>query len=218
MKFFIDSADVNEISFFNDCGLVDGVTTNPTLIANTGDDLMAVAKNICKIIDGPVSIEVGAVDAESMIKEGIAISEIANNSVVKLPITLDGIKACKYLSSKGIKVNLTLCFTASQAILAAKAGAAYVSPFIGRLEDNGEDGLKLISEIKNIFQNYPSLKTEIIVASIRNPLHVIRSAIIGADIATIPPKIMNQLVKHNLTDKGLEIFLNDWQKSGQKIF
>lgn len=217
MKFFIDSADLREIEFFNNCGLVDGVTTNPSLIAASGQDLITVAKKICQMVKGPVSLEVGAIEAEQMIKEGLLLSEIAPNAVIKLPMTLEGIKACNYLSSKNIKVNVTLCFSAAQAILAAKSGAAFISPFIGRLDDNGQDGIKLVADIKQIYNNYPQIKTEIIVASIRNPYHLTESAKIGADIATIPPKVMHQLVKHHLTDLGLELFIKDWNRSGQQI-
>ncbi|MCT4636022.1 MAG: fructose-6-phosphate aldolase [Rickettsiales bacterium] len=217
MKFFIDTAEINEIKELNSYGLLDGVTTNPSLIAKSGQDLFTLAEEICSIVKGPVSLEVTATEYENMIKEGLRLSSIAENIAVKLPMTMDGLKACRFFADKDIMVNLTLCFSASQAILAAKAGAKFVSPFIGRLDDIGHDGLGLIEEICQIYSNYPNLTTEILVASIRNPTHIIESAKMGADIATIPSKVLLQLIKHPLTDKGLSLFLADWKKTGQKI-
>lgn len=217
MKFFIDSADINEIKELNQYGLVDGVTTNPSLIAKSGRDFLEVIAEICKIIDGPVSAEVAATDFENMVKEGEHLAKIAKNVCIKLPLTMDGLKACKYFSNKGIKTNVTLCFSPSQAILAAKAGATYVSPFVGRLDDIGKDGLELISEIVEIYDNYPEFETQVLVASIRNPIHITTSAKIGADVATIPGSVFKQLVSHPLTDKGLETFIKDWASTGQKI-
>lgn len=217
MKFFIDSAEINEIKELYEYGFIDGVTTNPSLVAKTGKDLLKLAEEICDVVKGPVSLEVGATDFDGMLKEGERLTSIAKNVVIKLPITLNGLKACNYFANKGKMVNLTLCFSAAQAILAAKAGAAFVSPFVGRLDDVGEDGLGLIEEICQIYQNYSEFKTEVLVASIRNPLHIVEAAKIGAHVATIPAKIISQLVHHSLTDKGLEIFIQDWKKSGQKI-
>lgn len=217
MKFFIDSANVNEIKEFNQYGLVDGVTTNPSLIAKSGRDFLEVIAEICSIVSGPVSAEVAAVDFENMVKEGEVLSKIAKNVCIKLPLTLDGLKACHYFSNKGIKTNVTLCFSAAQAILAAKAGATFVSPFVGRLDDIGQDGLELISEICEIYSNYADFKTEVLVASIRNPIHITSAAKMGADVATIPANVFKQLASHPLTDKGLETFIKDWQSTGQKI-
>lgn len=217
MKFFIDTADISEIKYYVALGVIDGVTTNPSLIAKSGRDFLEVAKEICNLVDGPVSLEVAATDYNEMVREGEILSSIANNVVIKLPITLDGLKACKYFTNKGKKVNLTLCFSAAQAILAAKAGAAYVSPFVGRLDDVGQDGLDLISDICQIYANYPEFSTEVLVASVRNPIHVVEAAKMGAHVATLPAKILAQLVEHPLTDKGLSIFTQDWAKTGQKI-
>ncbi len=217
MKFFIDSADISEIKEIASYGMIDGVTTNPSLIAKNGKDFKETIAEICKITNGPVSAEVAATDYENMIKEGEILSKIAENVCVKLPLTIDGLKACKYFSLKGVQTNVTLCFSASQAILAAKAGATFISPFVGRLDDISQDGMELIKEIRQIYSNYPKFKTEILVASIRNPLHITLSAKIGADVATIPGKIIKQLVSHPLTDKGLSAFLSDWNNSGQKI-
>lgn len=217
MKFFIDSADVAEIKEIAAYGLLDGVTTNPSLIAKAGRDFKTVIKEICDIVEGPVSAEVAATDYETMVKEGEILAKIAKNVCIKLPLTLDGLKACKYFSQKGIQTNVTLCFSATQALLAAKAGATFVSPFVGRLDDIGQDGLQLIEEICMIFANYSDLKTQVLVASVRSPLHIAQSAKIGAHVATIPGKVLKQLVSHPLTDKGLETFLKDWQASGQKI-
>lgn len=217
MKFFIDTAEINEIKELNSYGLLDGVTTNPSLIAKSGQELFTLAEEICSIVKGPVSLEVAATEYEDMIKEGTKLSSIAKNIAIKLPITMNGLKACRFFANKDIMVNLTLCFSASQAILAAKAGASFVSPFIGRLDDIGQNGLGLIEEICQIYSNYPNFTTEILVASVRNPTHIVESAKMGADIATIPAKVLLQLVEHPLTDKGLNIFLADWKKTGQKI-
>ncbi len=217
MKFFVDTADVVEIRDLAQTGLLDGVTTNPSLIAKSGRDFLTVIREICDIVEGPVSAEVAAVDATLMVKEGRKLAAIAPNVTVKLPLTWDGLKACRTLSGEGLKVNVTLCFSANQALLAAKAGAAFISPFIGRLDDIGEDGMRLIEDIRTIYDNYPALQTEILAASIRHPLHVTQAALAGADIATVPPSVLKQIVKHPLTDKGLEQFLADWSKTGQSI-
>ena len=198
-------------------GLLDGVTTNPTLIAKSGRKFKEVIAEICAIVDGPVSAEVAATDYEGMVREGDILSKIAKNVCVKLPLTLDGLKACKYFSDKGVQTNVTLCFSAAQAILAAKAGATFVSPFVGRLDDVGQDGLGLIDEICEIYANYPEFKTEILVASVRHPVHITTAAKFGADVATIPAKVLKQLVSHPLTDKGIETFVKDWASTGQKI-
>jgi transaldolase len=210
MKFFIDTADVNEIREAHALGLVDGVTTNPSLIAKSGRKFKDVIKEIVSIVDGPISAEVISLDAPGMIKEGKDLAKIHKNIVVKLPMTPEGLKACKALTDKGIKTNVTLIFTSMQALLAAKAGATYVSPFVGRLDDISQDGIAIIEEIRTIFDNY-GYNSEIIVASIRNPIHVLNSALIGADVATIPYSVMLQLSKHPLTDAGIKKFLEDWQ-------
>lgn len=210
MKFFIDTADVTEIREAHALGLVDGVTTNPSLIAKSGRKLKDVIKEIVSIVDGPISAEVISLDAPGMIKEGKELAKIHKNIVVKLPMTPEGLKACKALTDKGIKINVTLIFTAMQALLAAKAGATYVSPFVGRLDDISQDGMGIIEDIRTIFDNYGYM-AEIIVASVRNPIHVLDSALIGADIATIPYSVMIQLAKHPLTDSGIEKFLKDWE-------
>lgn len=217
MKFFIDTAEIDEIRELAATGLVDGVTTNPSLIAKSGRDFITVIKEICEIIQGPVSAEVTALDAEGMIKEGEKLCKIAKNVTIKVPLTMDGLKACRHFSDKGVMVNVTLCFSAAQAILAAKAGAAFISPFVGRLDDIGQDGLQLIEDIVTIYNNYDYFNTEVLVASIRNPMHIVDAAKIGAHVSTIPPSVMRQLVKHPLTDKGIETFLADWKKTGQKI-
>ncbi len=217
MKFFIDSAEVNEIKELASYGLLDGVTTNPSLIAKSGRDFKTVIAEICAIVEGPVSAEVAATDYENMVREGEILSKIAKNVCIKLPLTLDGIKACKYFSSKNIQTNVTLCFSPTQALLAAKAGATFVSPFVGRLDDIALDGLDLIEDICAIYANYPNLKTQILVASVRSPFHIAAAAKMGAHVATIPGKILKQLVSHPLTDKGLEIFVKDWAATGQKI-
>jgi transaldolase len=210
MKFFIDTADVKEIREAHSLGLVDGVTTNPSLIAKSGRKFKDVIKEIVSIVDGPISAEVISLDAPGMIKEGRELAKIHNNIVVKLPMTPEGLKACKALTDKGIKTNVTLIFTSMQALLAAKAGATYVSPFVGRLDDISQDGMGIIEEIRAIFDNY-GYTSEIIVASIRNPIHVLNSALIGADVATIPYSVMIQLSRHPLTDAGIKKFLEDWQ-------
>ncbi|KQV35589.1 MULTISPECIES: fructose-6-phosphate aldolase [unclassified Rhizobium] len=216
MKFFVDTADVNEIRELNDLGLVDGVTTNPSLILKSGRDIFEVTKEICGIVEGPVSAEVAATDYETIMKEAAVISKIADNICIKLPLTLDGLKACKNLVSDGHQTNVTLCFSANQALLAAKAGATFVSPFIGRLDDIALDGMDLIREIRQIFDNY-GFETEILAASARTVNHIKEAALIGADVVTAPPATLKALVKHPLTDKGLETFLADWAKTGQKI-
>lgn len=216
MKFFVDTADVKDIRELNDLGLLDGVTTNPSLILKSGRSILDVTKEICSIVDGPVSAEVTAVEYEQMMKEAAVLSKIANNICIKVPLTLDGLKACKALTSDGHMVNVTLCFSAAQALLAAKAGATFISPFIGRIDDIGINGMDLIAEIRTIYDNY-DYKTEILAASIRTINHVKEAALIGADVATIPPATLKALVKHPLTDKGLETFLADWAKTGQKI-
>ncbi len=217
MKFFIDTADLNEIRELAATGLVDGVTTNPSLVAKAGGDFFETLKEICDVVPGPVSAEVTATDFHTMLREGRALAKVAENVVVKVPLTMDGLKACKALTSDGIKVNVTLCFSPVQALLAAKAGATYVSPFVGRLDDISSDGMALIADICEIYANYPALETQVLVASIRHPLHLVEAAKMGADVATIPPKVLRQLVQHPLTDKGLADFLADWEKTGQSI-
>lgn len=212
MKFFIDTANVEEIKKANELGIVDGVTTNPSLVAKEGRDFNEVIKEITNIVDGPISGEVISLEAEGMIKEGRKISKIHPNMVVKIPMTLEGLKAVKVLSKEGIKTNVTLIFSAPQALLAAKAGASYVSPFLGRLDDISINGVELVRDIVDIFKNY-DIKTEIICASIRNPIHLLECAKLGADIATIPYKVILQLAKHPLTDKGIEKFMNDWNNT-----
>jgi len=216
MKFFVDTADTAEIKELESTGLLDGVTTNPSLIAKSGRDFKEVIAEICAITEGDVSAEVAATDFDTMIKEAHVLRAIADNVVIKLPLTFDGLKACKQLTEEGTKTNVTLCFSANQALLAAKAGATYISPFIGRLDDIHADGLELIREIRVIYDNY-GFDTEILAASIRTPNHVKDCAIIGADVATVPPATLKALVKHPLTDKGLEAFLADWAKTGQTI-
>jgi transaldolase len=217
MKFFVDTADVNEIRDLAATGLLDGVTTNPSLIAKAGRDFIETIREICAIVEGPVSAEVAATDAETMLAEGHKLAEIAENVTVKVPLTWDGLKACRALTQAGIMVNVTLCFSANQALLAAKAGAAFISPFIGRLDDVGEDGMNVIRDIRTIYDNYPDLGTEILAASIRHPRHVTEAALAGADVATVPPAILKQIVNHPLTDKGLAQFVADWKKTGQSI-
>ena len=216
MKFFVDTADVGEIRELNDIGLLDGVTTNPSLIMKAGRDITEVTKEICDIVDGPVSAEVTALDFDGMMKEADVLSKIADNICIKVPLTFDGLKACKAITDDGRKVNVTLCFSANQALLAAKAGATFISPFIGRIDDMGIDGMELIAEIRTIYDNY-GFQTEILAASIRTVNHVKQAALIGADVATVPPATLKALVKHPLTDKGLDAFLADWAKTGQKI-
>ena len=216
MKFFVDTAIVDEIRELNDYGLLDGVTTNPSLIAKSGRDFKEVIAEIAALVEGPVSAEVAAMDFAGMVAEGEHLAAIAGNVVIKLPLTLDGLKACRHFSQKGIRTNVTLCFSANQALLAAKAGATFISPFIGRLDDIHINGMDLIGEIRTIYDNY-GFQTEILAASIRTVNHVKEAALIGADVATIPPSTLKSLVKHPLTDKGLEAFLADWAKTGQKI-
>lgn len=216
MKFFVDTAEISEIAELNDLGMVDGVTTNPSLIMKSGRDIIEVTKEICDMIDGPVSAEVVATKADDMIKEGRKLAEIADNIAVKVPLTLDGLKTCKTLSDDGLMVNVTLCFSANQALLAAKAGATFISPFVGRLDDVNVDGMDLIAEIRQIYDNY-AFDTEILAASIRSVNHVTQCALIGADVATIPPSVLKKLADHPLTDKGLAAFMDDWAKTGQKI-
>lgn len=215
MKFFIDTADVQEIREANSLGILDGVTTNPSLIAKTGRPFRETIEEICSIVKGPVSAEVVSLDTDGMIKEARELAKIANNIVVKIPLIKNGLKAVKKLSEEGIKTNVTLCFSSNQALLAAKAGGTYVSPFVGRLDDRGHVGMELIQEIRTIYDNY-GFKTEIIVASIRNPLHVRDAALMGADVATIPFNVFDSLVQHPLTDDGVKRFLTDWEKVPKK--
>jgi transaldolase len=215
MKFFIDTANLDEIREANELGLIDGVTTNPSLVAKEGDvDFKEHIARICAIVKGDVSAEVTSLDTEGMLREGRELARIAPNVVVKCPLTMDGLKATRAFTDEGTKVNVTLCFSAAQALLAAKAGAAYISPFIGRLDDIGENGMQLIADIVQIYGNY-NFKTEVLAASIRHPMHIVDAALLGADVATIPFKVIRQLVQHPLTDKGLDAFLNDWKKSGR---
>ena len=216
MKFFVDTAEVNDIKELADLGLLDGVTTNPTLIAKSGRPFKEVIAEICALVEGPVSAEVVSLDFDGMMREAADLRKIATNVTVKVPLTLDGLKACKALTSAGTMVNVTLCFSANQALLAAKAGATFISPFIGRLDDIHMDGTELIAEIRQIYDNY-AFDTEILAASIRTPLHVKQVALIGADVATCPPAVIKSLVKHPLTDKGIEQFLADWKKTGQTL-
>lgn len=217
MKFFVDTADITEIKEMAETGLLDGVTTNPSLVAKSGRDFFEVLKEICAVVEGPVSAEVTATDVAGMIAEGEKLAAIAQNITIKVPLTWDGLKACRHFTGKGVMVNVTLCFSAAQAILAAKAGATFISPFVGRLDDIGQDGLQLIEEICTIYQQYDHFTTQVLVASVRHPIHIVESAKMGAHVATIPPKVMRQLAEHPLTDKGLAAFLADWQKTGQKI-
>ena len=216
MKFFVDTAEVSEIIELNDLGMVDGVTTNPSLIKKSGRDILEVTKEICGIVSGPVSAEVTATDAHKMIAEGRKLAELASNIAVKLPLTWDGLKACRVLSQEGKMVNVTLCFAANQALLAAKAGATFISPFIGRLDDINLDGMELIEDIRTIYDNY-GFETQILAASIRTANHVLDSARIGADVITAPPAVIKNLANHPLTDKGLASFLADIKKTGQTI-
>ena len=216
MKFFADTAEVKDIQELNDLGLLDGVTTNPSLIAKSGRQFKDVIAEICQIVEGPVSAEVVSLDYEGMMREAADLRKIAKNVTIKVPLTLDGLKACKALSSDGCMVNVTLCFSANQALLAAKAGATFISPFVGRLDDIHLDGTELIAEIRQIYDNY-AFDTEILAASVRTALHVKQVALIGADVATCPPSVIKSLVKHPLTDKGIEQFLADWKKTGQTL-
>ena len=216
MKFFVDTADTNEIRDLAETGLLDGVTTNPSLIHKAGRDFLEVVKEICGIVPGPVSAEVVATGHREMMREAEILRKVADNIAVKVPLTVDGLKTCKALTSDGTMVNVTLCFTANQALLAAKAGASFISPFVGRLDDIGTEGMQLISEIRLIYDNY-DFATEILVASVRHPIHVLEAAKIGADVMTAPPAVIRQLFNHPLTDRGLEAFLADWKKTGQTI-
>jgi transaldolase len=216
MKFFVDTADTKDIAELYETGLLDGVTTNPSLIAKSGRNFLEVVAEICNLVPGPVSAEVVSLDHATMMKEAEVLRKIADNVAVKVPMTLDGLKTCKALANDGTKVNVTLCFSANQALLAAKAGAAFISPFVGRHDDNGFDGMELIADIRTIYDNY-DFGTEILVASVRHPIHVLESAKIGADVMTAPPAVIKSLFKHVLTDKGLEGFAADWAKTGQSI-
>jgi transaldolase len=217
MKFFVDTADVAEIKELASLGLLDGVTTNPSLVAKAGRDFKTIIAEICELVPGPVSAEVAATDYEGMLREGRTLAKVAKNVAVKVPLTWDGLKACRAMTGEGTMVNVTLCFTANQALLAAKAGATFISPFVGRLDDIGLDGMDLLREIRVIYDNYEDIGTEILAASLRTVNHVKQAALIGADIGTVPPAVLKALVKHPLTDKGLEAFLADWKKTGQKI-
>lgn len=217
MKFFLDTADIREIRELAGTGMVDGVTTNPSLVAKSGRNFIEVLREITQLIKGPVSAEVTALEADRMVEEARRLAAIAPNITVKVPLTWEGLKACRVLSAAGAAVNVTLCFSANQALLAAKAGAAFVSPFVGRLDDIGERGMDLIAEIKRLYANYPAFNTEILVASIRSVAHVKEAALIGAHVATLPPAILRELVQHKLTDKGIAQFMSDWAKTGQSI-
>ncbi len=216
MKFFVDTAEVDAIAELNDLGMVDGVTTNPSLILKSGRDILEVTKEIAEMVDGPVSAEVVALKADDMIAEGRKLAKIADNIAVKVPLTWDGLKACNVLTNEGNMVNVTLCFSANQALLAAKAGATFISPFIGRLDDINLDGMQLIADIREIYDNY-DFRTEILAASIRTVNHAFEAARIGSDVMTAPPDVIKKMAQHPLTDKGLEAFLKDWEKTGQKI-
>jgi len=216
MKFFVDTADIKQIEELIPTGFVNGVTTNPSLIAKQGNDLSETIKSICSIVDGPVSAEVTATDHPTMLEEGKYLASLAKNVAVKVPLTVDGLKTCKKLREQQIMVNVTLCFSAAQALLAAKAGASFISPFVGRLDDIGEKGMSLIEDIVIIYENY-GFETEVLVASIRTTQHIIDAALIGAHVATLPPKVIHELYNHELTDKGLKAFLDDWAKTGQSI-
>ncbi len=217
MKFFVDTADVADIRSLAEAGLVDGVTTNPSLIAKSGRKMAEVIAEICALTPGHVSAEVTATDTAGMLAEGRYLRAIAKNVCVKVPLTEAGLVACRTLAGEGTPVNVTLCFSAAQALLAAKAGATYISPFVGRLDDISQDGMALIADIVQIYRNYPSLKTEVLVASIRHPMHLVSAAKMGAHVATLPPPVIRMLLKHPLTDRGLEAFLADWKKTGQSI-
>lgn len=217
MKFFVDTAEVADIRSLAEAGLVDGVTTNPSLVAKSGRDFKEVIAEICAITPGPVSAEVTATDAAGMIAEGKVLRSIAPNVAVKVPLTEAGLVACRTLANDGAMVNVTLCFSPAQALLAAKAGATFISPFVGRLDDIATDGMRLIADIVQIYRNYPNLKTEVLVASVRHPIHLVEAAKMGAHVATLPPNVIRMLLKHPLTDRGLEAFLADWKKTGQSI-
>ena len=216
MKLFLDTANIDEIKALNNTGFVDGVTTNPSLIAKSGRDLMETIAEICDLVDGPVSAEVTATDAETMLKEGQKLAKIADNVAVKVPLTEAGLLVCKALSDQGTMVNVTLCFSTAQALLAAKAGAKFISPFVGRLDDIGSNGMGLIEEIVTIYANH-DMRTEVLVASVRGVQHVVDAALMGADVATVPPQVISAMFKHPLTDKGLAAFMSDWEKTGQSI-
>lgn len=216
MQFFVDTAEIADIKKLYDMGLLDGVTTNPSLVAKSGRDFKEVVKEICSIVPGPVSAEVAAIDYDGMMAEGHVLAKLADNVVVKVPLTIDGLKATKKLSSEGIKTNVTLCFSPNQALLAAKCGATYISPFLGRLDDINLDGVELIEQIRQIYDNY-SFTTQILAASIRTPNHVTQVALAGADVATIPPPVIYKLADHPLTKSGLEQFVKDWKSTGQSI-
>jgi transaldolase len=218
LKFFVDTADLHDIKELAATGLLDGVTTNPSLVAKSGHaNFIELIQEICKIVDGPVSAEVGATEYDKMLEEGLYLAKLAKNIAVKVPLTPAGLKVCKHLSRQGTMVNVTLCFSPAQAILAAKAGATFVSPFVGRLDDIGENGMQLIDDICQIYRQYPSFTTEVLVASVRHPQHIVQAAKMGAHVCTIPPAVIRQLYSHPLTDKGLAQFVSDWAKSGQKI-
>jgi transaldolase len=217
MKFFIDGADVNEIRELAATGMVDGVTTNPTLVSKTGRPIRDVIAEICSIVPGPVSAEVTATDYEGMLHQAATLSAIAKNVAIKVPLTWDGLRACRTLSGEGKMVNVTLCFDSNQALLAAKAGATFISPFVGRLDDIGYEGMDLVREIRQVYDNYPHFKTEILAASMRSPLHVKAASMVGADIATMPAGLLKSLTKHPLTEGGLAAFLADWKKTGMSI-
>lgn len=217
MKFFIDTADLNEIKELATTGMVDGVTTNPSLAAKQGMNFKELIAEVCKVVPGPVSAEVTAMDYDTMMKEAEVLRKIARNVTIKVPLTQDGLKVCRALSAEGTMVNVTLCFTCGQAILAAKAGATFVSPFVGRLDDLGVNGMQLIEDIRMVYDNYDNFKTQILVASVRSPEHVINAGKIGADVITAPPKVIRQLYHHPLTDSGLKTFAEDWAKTGQSI-
>ena len=217
MKFFVDTAEISEIRELAATGLLDGVTTNPSLIAKSGRKITEVIAEICEVVSGPVSAEVAATEYKQMLAEAEVLRRIAPHVAIKVPLTPDGLRACHALSQEGVMVNVTLCFSAAQALLAAKAGATFISPFVGRLDDIGMNGMDLIADIVQIYANYPAIKTEVLVASIRNPIHLIEAAKMGADVATIPPSVIKQLYSHPLTDKGLAAFLSDWAKTGQSI-
>lgn len=217
MKFFADTSDIEDIKTLNAAGMLDGVTTNPSIIAKSGRDFIPLIEEICDIVDGPVSAEVASTDYDTMIKEGKKLAAISDNVAVKVPLTPDGLRVCKELTDNGTMVNVTLCFSPAQALLAAKAGATFISPFVGRLDDISQDGLQLISDICRIYENYEYFDTEVLVASVRNPLHIVESAKMGAHVSTCPPSVIYQLYKHPLTDKGLAAFVEDWKKTGQSI-
>lgn len=217
MKFFVDTADIAEITALTEAGMVDGVTTNPSIIAKSGRKMAEVIAEICAITEGPVSAEVTATDLDGMLAEGRYLRDIAKNVCIKVPLTEAGLRACKTFTSEGTLVNVTLCFSPAQALLAAKAGASFVSPFVGRLDDLAQDGMALIADIMTIYRNYPGLRTEVLVASIRHPVHLVQAAKLGAHVSTLPPAVIRQLYRHPLTDRGLEAFLADWKKTGQSI-